>query len=871
LFTYPSILTEDQIQHRLLLLAAAFLGIYTLTLTFAPAARLRSWDFEFQWGYWLNYLIWLVSFLTLDRQTARRVPERDPYLLPIAALLTGWGTLTVWRIFPSFGLRQTLWLLGVATVFYFGLRLPGNLNFLRRYKYLWLTGGLALTGLTLIFGTNPTGSNPRLWLGCCGVYFQPSEPLKLLLVIYLSAYLADRLPFSSRLLPLLAPTLMLTGLTLLLLLVQRDLGTASIFLFLFATITYIATGEKRILAISTLTLLGAGAIGYQLFDVVRLRVDAWINPWLDPSGRSYQIVQSLFAIANGGVLGRGPGMGNPSLVPVPHSDFIFSAITEETGLFGALGLLLLLAILVTRGLFVAARAPDTFRRLLAVGLTAYLAGQSVLIIGGNLRLLPLTGVTLPFVSYGGSSLLTAFLSLLILVHISKKGTRPPLVIEWNRYVQIGGFLFAGITSVSLITGWWAFYRAPSLLERTDNPRRSIADRFVPRGRILDRSNQPISANQGSPGSYTRHAAYPALGPIVGYTNPIFGQSGLEASLDPYLRGLRGTPGLDVWWNHLLYGLPPPGLDVRLSLDLNLQHQADQMLASHQAALLLLNAESGEILAIASHPTFNPDQLDQNWDRLITDPSAPLFNRATLGRYQPGTALGPFLYAAALQDDLDPILPSKLETNLDGLTLECVFSPPNPSWESVLANGCPTPQLKLAETLGKDALLKLYTDLGFYEAPPLQLPTDSLDPPSVFSDFKAAALGQSEIAISPLQMALAASTLSSQGIRPAPQLASAVDTPKAGWVLLPALSQPTEVFSEQVVANMVTGLAVERLPIWQTLSVTPNGEQEYVTWYVAGTLPSWNGSPLVLTLILEENNPDLAEVIGQAIFQDALQP
>jgi cell division protein FtsW (lipid II flippase) len=866
---------KNQIQGRLLSLAAVFLGLYTLTLTLAPAARARSWAVDLEWGYWIAYIGWLLAFAIMHRQTSRFLRDADPYLLPISGLLTGWGILTIWRIFPSFGLRQTLWMLGVTALFALGLRVPHHLSFLRRYKYLWLTSGLILTGLTLFFGTNPTtGTSPRLWLGCCGVYFQPSEPLKLLLIVYLSAYLADRLPFTKRLLPLLAPTLVMTGLTLLLLLVQRDLGTASIFIFLFAAIVYVGTGRKSILVISALTLGIAGAAGYALFDVVRLRVDAWLNPWLDPSGRSYQIVQSLLAVANGGILGRGPGLGNPNLVPIPHSDFVFAAITEETGLIGATGLLVALAILAARGLYIAIRAPDSFRRFLAAGLSAYLIGQSVVIIGGNLRLLPLTGVTLPFVSYGGSSLLTAYITLLLLLHISNQAqSRPKTVPGLPRYLQLGGFLFTGLAAAALVAGWWAFYRGPGLLERTDNPRRAIADRYVPRGEILDRRNQPLAVTQKFSGEYFRQMLYPSLGPVIGYTNAVYGQSGLEASLDPYLRGLQGNPALTIWWHHLLYGQPPPGLDVRLTLDLSLQNTADRLLAERPSALVLLNSQSGEILAMASHPTFDPNLLDQIWQDLVRDPTTPLLNRATLGRYQPGPALAPLLYAAAWRDGKVPSVPqlNALSYRLDDLKLTCALQPQEPTWNDLLAGGCPTAQLALGQSLGKDAVLTLYKQLGFYTPPSLRLPTDSLPSPLAFDDEARAFLGQADIAVSPLQMALAAGTLSTGGIRPAPRLASAVNTPKAGWVVLPALGETTQVFQESIANQVAQALTAERLPVWQVIAATPNGPQQYITWYIAGTLPTWTGDPLTLVIILEENNPELAQVIGRAVLQAAIQP
>ena len=368
---------------------------------------------------------------------------------------------------------------------------------------------MLLTSLTLIFGSNPAGTGPRLWLGCCGIYLQPSEPLKLLLVGYLAAYLADRLPARDRLIPLLFPTLFVTGLALLLLLVQRDMGTASIFILLYATIVYVALGRKRVLLISAGMLSLAGLAGYFLIGLIRLRIDAWINPWLDPSGRAYQIVQSLLAIANGGLFGRGPGLGSPTLVPISHSDFIFTAIAEETGLVGVVGLLATLALLVSRGLRIALLAPGRFHRLLAGGITAYFSIQSLLIIGGNLRVLPLTGVTLPFVSYGGSSLLTSFVALLALLLISNQTEAEPAPLPQPvPYYVISGVIGLGLVAMSLGTGWWALARSTDLLNRTDNARRSISDRYVQRGSLLDRENMPINVTEGETGNLISRLSLP---------------------------------------------------------------------------------------------------------------------------------------------------------------------------------------------------------------------------------------------------------------------------------------------------------------------------------------------------------------------------
>ncbi|HNO85910.1 MAG TPA: FtsW/RodA/SpoVE family cell cycle protein, partial [Anaerolineales bacterium] len=173
---------HDQIQTRLLRWAGIFLLIQSTILTLAPAVRERSWDVDYRLSHWVGLIAWAVFMTAAHRASIKHLPERDPYLLPAAALLSGWGLLTIWRLDETFGIRQTIWLGLSVTGFILAMSLPQNLFFLRRYKYVLLGGGLLITALTLLLGTNPLGVGPRLWLGCCGVYFQPSEPLKLLLV-----------------------------------------------------------------------------------------------------------------------------------------------------------------------------------------------------------------------------------------------------------------------------------------------------------------------------------------------------------------------------------------------------------------------------------------------------------------------------------------------------------------------------------------------------------------------------------------------------------------------------------------------------------------------------------------------------------------
>jgi len=883
---------NNLIQGRLLALAALFLGIYALALSLSPAVLARSWQVEFPWAHWLGWLGWVAVFFVLHRQTSTEMSDRDPYLLPVAALLSGWGLLTIWRLFPAFGLRQTVWLLVAGGVVFFGLRIPKLLRFLRNYKYIWLTGGLLLTGLTLFLGTNPLGYGPRMWLGCCGVYLQPSEPLKLLLIIYLAAYLAGdierpsiSLPLisPSNLLPLLAPTLIMTGMAMLLLLAQRDLGTASIFLFLYTAIVYLVSGRKRVLVTGGIAILMAGMAGYLLFDVVQVRINAWINPWMNPSGEAYQIIQSLLAVANGGLIGRGPGVGSPRLIPVPHSDFIFTSIVEETGLVGGLGILLLIGLMANRGYRIALRAANFYRRFLAAGLTTYLVAQSILIIGGNLRLLPLTGVTLPFVSYGGSSLVTSFFSLLLLVRLSSLNQKPAALLNPRPYLQLNSTLIVGLAAAGLALGWWGLVQAPDLLVRADNPRRAISDRYVERGAILDRQNHPLNTTAGEVGNYTRQFLVPELSPVLGYTNPLYGQSGLEASMDSILRGLNFNPGLSIWWHHLLYGQPPPGLDIRTSLSIELQQAAEDSMQGQKGALVLLKANSGEILSMVSHPTFDANRLDEIWPDLIVDPDSPLLNRATQGLYPPGAALGPLLYAQAVSQTAVPQLPFNSGYEADGQSLTCALTGQAENWNEALSRGCPGAVAALGSSLGSEQLEAFLERIRFFEPLDLRLPTESGSQPAASNDAAAIALGitsttnqssqpgDQALRVSPLQMALAAAALSNQGVCPAPLLVTGVETPQAGWVLLDPLSKPVNGLPSSAADLAAATLAVEGQSIWQSLAVAPNGPGKYVTWYLAGTLPSWNGDPLTLAVLIEEDDPQSALRIGQNVLEAVMQP
>jgi cell division protein FtsW len=407
------------IERILLVIAGCFVAVNTAALVI-----LRDGD----WQQWAPLLVWTACAVAGERLLSRWLPGRDPLLFPVAMFLAGWGLLAVDRLLPEMADRQAVWLaLGTALMLAL-VRLRPLLAWLRRYRYTLLIASLVLLIATIRFGTNPSGAAgaPTLWLGFGGFYGQPSELLKVMLVAFLASYLAAQYPViraggrRAIISPaLLGPLLLMWSISVLVLVWQRDLGTAVLVFAVFILLLYIASGMTSLLVIGTLLVVAAGITAYGLFTVVRLRVDIWLNPWPEASDRAYQIVQSLMAFGAGGVGGQGIGQGAPGFIPVAHSDFVFAAVAEEWGLLGVVAVLGFLATYVVRAMRIGvSQLNNPFRALLAVGLGLLIGVQALLIMGGVLKLIPLTGVTLPFVSYGGSSLVTSFIITGLLLRLS---------------------------------------------------------------------------------------------------------------------------------------------------------------------------------------------------------------------------------------------------------------------------------------------------------------------------------------------------------------------------------------------------------------------------------------------------------------------
>jgi cell division protein FtsW (lipid II flippase) len=360
------------------------------------------------------------------------VPNSDPYLLPMAGLLTAIGITEIYRLDPDDAFRQGLWVvIGVGLFAATLIVLRVDYRRLESYKYVIGLGAIALLALPALPAIGTAVNGARLWVRIGPLQFQPGEFAKILLIVFLAGYLREkREVLAQGRIKDYGPLLLIWGGAMLVLIQTNDLGSGLLYFGIFLAMLYVATARAWLVAAGA-ALFFAGAVGvYQIVPRVQERVSVLIDPWSKSDDEGYQLVQSLFSIANGGFGGTGLGRGTftqldgTPLIPFVNTDFIYSAIAQELGLVGSAAVLLVYMLFIARGFRVAMLAQDGFSKLLATGLTFGFALQTFIIVGGVLRLIPLTGITLPFVSYGGSSLLANFVLLAGLLLVSHRANTP---------------------------------------------------------------------------------------------------------------------------------------------------------------------------------------------------------------------------------------------------------------------------------------------------------------------------------------------------------------------------------------------------------------------------------------------------------------
>ena len=621
------------------------------------------------------------AFVIAHFSVRKWAPGADPAILPIVFALSGIGIAFVTRLAPSLAVRQVMWLfLGVACMVLV-LAFIRNVDKLANYKYTLLLVGfiLLLSPMLPVIGHEEYGS--RIWLKIASFSFQPGELAKIFIVLFLAGYLAQnremlsvftwqvgpfRLPDIRTLLPL----LLMWVVAMCVVVFEKDLGSALVLFFLFLAMLYVTSGKKFYLVVG-LGLAAIAAVGlYFMFDHVQTRVDIWLDPFQDATGKGYQLVQSLYSIADGGLFGVGIGRGLSQNIPVVESDFIFTAIAEEAGLLGAAGMLLLYLSLSVRGFVTAARAKSDVSSLVAVGLTSTIVLQAFIIVGGVTKLIPLTGITLPFVSQGGSSLLASFIAVGFLLRCGDEGTgtsaeltnatgimgansvlgRVSLGKRLTHGMVILSVMFAAlVANLTLIM----VVQANDYQNMPGNNHTIAREAKTQRGTISTYDGTVLAQSvQNADGTYTRE--YPAgnlASHVVGYASTQYGTSGIEAA---YNDTLKGQQSFASWTDAINYlaGVTTPGNDVVLTLNTTVQQAAQDALEDEVGACVVMDPETGAVLALASSPTYDAGTVEDVIAQAASGDgagSSELYNRATQALYAPGSTFKMVTLATALED------------------------------------------------------------------------------------------------------------------------------------------------------------------------------------------------------------------------------
>jgi peptidoglycan glycosyltransferase len=721
-----------------------------------------------------------------------------------------------------------------------------SLERLARYKYTTALAGIGLLLLPALVGVEVNGA--KLWLRFAGFSFQPAEIAKILIVLFLAAYLAEnrevlsvatRRSFGVWIPPAkhFGPLLLMWAVSLIVLVVEKDLGSSLLFFGVFLVMLYAATGRPGYVAVG-LGLFGIGAAGaYLAFGHVQQRVSIWLDPFADVAGRGYQLVQSLFALAAGRVLGVGIGNGLPGRIPFVETDFIFTAIAEELGLLGGAALILAYLAFCLRGLATASRARSDVAALAAAGLVATFGLQAFVIIGGVTRLIPLTGITLPFVSYGGSSILSNFILLGLLMRAGDAGTGSDTEIVVSgqagllgrmaltrRLVRVAGLLVALMVALTVNLTYVQAIAADSLASNPANTRGLAAELRQERGSIISADGVVLAESVASGEVFARTYPQGTLAAhVVGYYSSRYGRAGVESAANEALAGRRDFATFADMIESAA-GVPVPGNDVRLTIDSRIQRAAEAALANRRGAVVVLDPRTGAVLAMASNPAYDPGSVDAEWATLSSDiGQAALVNRSAMSLYPPGSTFKVVTLSAALESGVateDTLYagPASIEIGGAPVTNYGGSSYGEIDLRKATASSVNTVFGQLARDLGAEKLVTGSEAFGINASVPFDLPaaTSLMPDPTEMTVWETAWAGVGQPVgehespagpqVTPLQMALITAGIGNGGVVMRPFVINAVSD-RTGQILSSTTPRPWKSALEPATATRVTDIMV----------------------------------------------------------------
>ena len=871
----------------------------------------------------------VVSFFVAHLALRRFAPNADPAILPIAFLLCGIGICFVLRLAPESAGGQIVWLFAGIALMVATIILVPSVERLGRYKYTCLLFGLILLLLPImpVIGREYNGS--RIWLSIFDHSFQPGEIAKILIVLFLAAYLADnrellsvmrrsrsglKYPDFRALIPLLAMWIV----AMLIVILERDLGSALLFFGIFLVMVYVCTGRLSYVIIGIL-LVAIGGVGlYMLFPHVQTRIAIWLNPFADPGGSGYQLVQSLYSLADGGLFGCGIGRGMPTFIPEVESDFIFSAIAEEMGLLGASGVIFLFMLFAVRGFLTAARAKSDMAAFTAVGLTTSICLQAFIIIGGVTGFIPLTGLTLPFMSQGGSSLLSSFIIVGLLLCAGNEGTglqtemtstttiktpgetgvlgRTALGKRLTRLITVFALLFAAlIANLTFIQ----VVQADELQNRSDNNHTLQRIAEQQRGAIVTSDNVVLAESiPQSDGTYERVYPQGSLAAhVVGYTSQRFGSTGVENTMGSTLVGEEHfeTLGDAI---RAYAGERPQGNDVVLTINSKIQRAAEDVFNGQKGACVVLDTATGAVLAEASAPTYD----NSNVESILTGSSSEgtLVNRATQTLYAPGSTfkivtLGAALDTNTVTPDTVYSAPSSIDIGNAPITNYKNHAYGRVTVAEATALSANTAFAQIADELGAKNLVAYAEKFGFNNdkvALDFSLATSLMPDPNEMTRWETAwagdgqPVGEHESPAGPqatvMEMAVCMAAISNNGVALHPYVISKVVSASGSTtfetkpqIMGQTISEKTAKTEQEILAGVVehgtgTQARVDGANVIGKTGTAETGKEKSDAWFV-GTAQA-GGRSVTVAIVIEEGDSggDVAAPKAATLFLAALR-
>lgn len=854
-------------------------------------------------------------------------PAADPAILPITFALSAIGIAFVTRIVPDMAVRQVMWLYAGIACMVLVLVFLKNIDRLAQYKYILVLLGilLLLSPMLPVVGTEINGS--RLWLRVGSFSFQPGELAKICIVLFLAGYLALNRellsvftwrvgPFWLPDLRTLMPMVVMWLLAFMVVVLEKDLGLALVLFAVFLVMLYCATGKKLYVVTGLVMAAVAGVALYGMFSHVQLRVSIWLDPFADAQNTSYQLAQCLFSIADGGMFGTGIGRGLGADIPIPYAynDAIFAVIAEETGLLGAAGILLLYLSFAIRGMVVAARAKSDVSSLISVGLTSVIVLQAFIIVGGITDLIPLTGITLPFIAQGGSSLLSSFIIVGILLRCGDEGTGTSQDLLQTGTISSNSVLgrvalgkrltatmiFMSLLFVALVANltWLMVINAENIQQMPGNGHTLAKQAEAERGTISTYDGVVLAQSAEEDGHFKR--VYPAgdlASHVVGYASEQYGTSGIEAA---YNETLQGNQDFATWSDalNMLAGAGNPGNDVALTINSQIQQACQDALEGNVGACIAMDPKTGAVLGMASAPTYDAadfEQLLKDASSNSSDSSA-LFNRATQALYAPGSTFKIVTLTAAIESGVATIdsiynSPSSIDIGNADVTNARDIAYGDITLARAMEVSSNTVFGQVGDELGADRLVAAADSFGFDGNPSFTLPlAKSLMPnPSEMTTWETAwaacgePVGEHDSPAGPqatvLEMALAGCAIANNGTIMTPYLVDGIYNANGERSFSPTpavFKQATSAQTAQEVREVMKGVvtngtgypaAIEGVEVAGKTGTAERGDGTTNMWFV-GMAPA-DDPQIVVAIVIEKGENSIAAYKAKDVLETSL--